>query len=335
MLLDSFDRPLVSLRVSVTDRCNLRCLYCMPEENYRWLDRDNLLTFEEITRIVSIAQRLGVERVRITGGEPLLRRDLPRLIRQLAALPLKDLSMTSNGLLLADQARELRAAGLRRVTISLDSLRPATFLRLAQRGSLEAVLQGLEAARRLDFTQIKINTILMRGVNDGEILDLLNYAGDLGLELRFIEYMDVGGATGWNPQRVVSRAEILQWVGPVTPMPGGTGPAERFRRTNGQVFGIIASVTQPFCRHCDRARLTADGHFLQCLYAREGLDLLQPVRSGQNDESLQKLLAHSWRQRHDREAEARAALPACVRASFVSLEDLQRDPRLEMHTRGG
>jgi cyclic pyranopterin phosphate synthase len=308
----------------------------MPEENYTWMARKDLLTFEEIVRIVEIGLSLGIQRIRLTGGEPLLRRDLAVLVKRLAALPLADLAMTTNGLLLAEQVGDLRAAGLRRLTVSLDSVRAETFARLSQRNGLAAVFEGLEAARRLDFEEIKIDTVLLRGVNDDEIDELLAFAHNFGAELRFIEYMDVGGATHWSRHQVVSRADILARVGPVTPLPGrGSAPAERFRRANGQIFGIIASVTQPFCRDCDRARLTADGHFLKCLYAKQGLDLRQPLRSGESDTEIRELLVQAWRQRSDRGAEARAALPASARSSFIPLAELKHDLHLEMHTRGG
>lgn len=333
MLLDSLRRPLGSLRVSVTDRCNLRCIYCMPEEDYRWLPRADLLSFEEIARVVHACVQTGLSRVRITGGEPLLRRDLPNLVQMLAGAGVQDLALTTNGLLLAEQATALRNAGLQRVTISLDSVDPDTFGRMAQRSGLEQVLRGIEAARSVGFAELKIDTVLMRGVNDGQVVPLLEFARAAGAELRFIEYMDVGGATRWTSEQVVSRADILREVGKATPLVGrGSAPAERFRLSNGQIFGIVPSVTEPFCGACDRARLTADGHFLLCLYAREGVDLRQALRNG---EDLDRLIRLTWQGRRDRGAEVRAALPASQRASFVPLEDLRENPRLEMHTRGG
>ena len=338
MVVDRLSRPLNSLRISVTDRCNLRCLYCMPEESYRWLPRQDLLTFEEIVRLTSVFQRLGVSRLRITGGEPLLRKELPVLLQQLSRLGFSDLALTTNGLLLADQAGALRQAGLRRLTVSLDSVRPAVFAEMAQRGGLQSVLDGLEAARREKFSEIKIDTVLLRGRNDDQIVELLDFAGAIGAEIRFIEYMDVGGATRWRSQDVVVREEILalaaQHYGHVETLSGrGSAPAERFGLPSGQAFGIIASVSQPFCQDCDRGRLTADGQFLTCLYARQGLDLRQSLRSPASDEEIVELLSSTWQARSDRGAEARAGLSQ--RGSFLSMEDLRRDPRLEMHTRGG
>ncbi|HZS34573.1 MAG TPA: radical SAM protein, partial [Methylomirabilota bacterium] len=232
---DLLGRPLRNLRVSVTDRCNLRCQYCMPEEEYVWLRRDALLTFEEIARLVEVFTDLGVEKLRLTGGEPLLRRGVPELVRLLAGVPaLRDLAMTTNGLLLAEQAPALRAAGLHRVTVSLDTLRPDRFRALTRRDTHAAVLRGIEAVRAAGFPQLKLDTVVIRGVNDDELVDLLEFARRIQGEVRFIEYMDVGGATRWTREQVVSRAEILDrvaaWYGPVTPVGGrGSEPAERFR----------------------------------------------------------------------------------------------------------
>ncbi len=338
MVLDTHSRPLRSLRLSVTDRCNLRCSYCMPEEEYLWLERDHLLTFEEIVRVVSCFQALGVERLRLTGGEPLLRRELPRLLEMLQPLGLAEVAMTSNGILLRRFAAQLKAAGLQRLTISLDTLDPQTFERLSRRSELGAVLEGIEAAQQVGFTGIKLDTVLIRGVNDQELHSLVEWAGQRQLEVRFIEYMDVAGATRWQADQVVSQADILQSLqarwGPVQPLDGrGAAPAQRFRLAHGQVVGIIASVTQPFCADCDRCRLTSDGQMLRCLYAREGLDLRKLLRGQASDQQLVLAIGDYWQQRRDRGAVERAALPA--RSSFVSLDELRREPRLEMHTRGG
>src|SRR5580704_11151990 len=249
---DQLGRPLRSLRVSVTDRCNLRCNYCMPEENYVWLPRQELLTFEEITRLVDVFTSLGVTDVRLTGGEPLLRRDLPQLVRMLAANPsIRDLALTTNGVLFAEQGEALRAAGLHRVTISLDTLRPERFATLAGRDTHAQVLEGIAAARRLGFPKLKLDTVVLRGVNDHELADLIEYGRGVEAEVRFIEYMDVGGATEWTLDKVFTRAEMLEQLtrryGTVTPLnENSSAPAERFRLPDGTLFGVIASTTTPF-----------------------------------------------------------------------------------------
>ena len=337
-LLDQHSRPLKSLRISVTDRCNLRCTYCMPEASYTWLPRSELLTFEELGALVSVFAALGVDKVRFTGGEPLRRKDLPDLVRIVARERLADFALTTNGVLLADLAADLRAAGLRRVTVSLDTLDRARFIAIAGRNARDKVLAGIEAARRAGFSSLKIDTVVLRGRNDDELGELVSFARERGAEIRFIEYMDVGGATRWSPETVVSRAEILAAVarahGEVEPLlDRGSDPAERFRLRDGTIFGIIASTTAPFCGACDRARLTADGVFYQCLYARSGLDLRAPLRAGAAPDELAAIITRSWRARQDRGAEQRLAQGD--RGPMVPVEALLRDPHLEMHTRGG
>jgi GTP 3',8-cyclase len=334
---DAFGRPLRSLRVSVTDRCNLRCAYCMPEPHYTWLPRADLLTFEEITRLVGVFTSLGVERVRLTGGEPLLRRDVATLVTELATLRLADLAMTTNGMLLAAQAAALRAGGLHRVTVSLDTLQADRFRKLARVDGLPLVLAGIEAARAA-FGELKLDTVLMRSVNDDELVPLVEFARERGAEIRFIEYMDVGGATGWTPHAVVSRAEMLDRLrahyGGIEPLPQDTpAPADRFRLPDGLVVGIIASTTAPFCASCDRARLTADGTLFTCLYAERGLDLRGPLRAGASNETLAALIAPRWAARTDRGAEQRLALED--RRALARADELRRNVHLEMHTRGG
>ena len=339
MITDTAGRPLGNLRLSVTDRCNLRCSYCMPEEEYVWLPREDVLTFEEMARLVEVFADLGVDKVRLTGGEPLLRRDVARLVRMLAAPGrLRDLAVTTNGILLAEQAAELRAAGLHRVTVSLDTLDPARFRALTRRDTHARVLEGIEAVARLGWPGLKLDTVVMRGVNDDELVALLEFARRAGAEVRFIEYMDVGGATQWSMDQVVSRAEMLERLarhyGPIEPVGSEPrAPADRFRLPDGLVFGIIASTTAPFCRACDRSRLTADGHWLLCLYALEGTDLRTPLRAGASREELAALIARGWRARADRGAEERLRHPE--RGPLVQIGQLRRDPRLEMHTRGG
>ena len=336
--IDAFQRPLTSLRLSVTDRCNLRCLYCMPEAEYSWLPKSDILDFEEIVRLTKVFVGLGVRRVRLTGGEPLLRRDLPTLVAQLAAIDgVEDLALTTNGVLLADQAEALRAAGLQRITVSLDTLDRDTFVRLTRADELGRVRSGLEAAARV-FPGFKIDTVVVRGVNDGEIVALLAEARRLDAELRFIEYMDVGGATGWTGDQVVSRPEILATLtsalGPVTPAESApSAPATRFRLATGQAVGIIASTTTPFCSTCDRSRLTADGMWYMCLYATAGLDVRGLLRAGASDDDLAVILRRTWEQRQDRGAEDRLA--SRDRSAFVPASALKRNPHLEMHTRGG
>ncbi|HWC73806.1 MAG TPA: GTP 3',8-cyclase MoaA, partial [Gemmatimonadales bacterium] len=274
MIFDRLERPLGSLRVSVTDRCNLRCRYCMPEQDYVWLPKQSILTFEEITRLVGVFTALGVEKVRLTGGEPLLRHDLATLIGMLRSNPaVRDLAMTTNGLLLAERAEALRRAGLGRVTVSLDTLRPERMRELARTDKHSDVLAGIRAARAAGFP-VKLNTVVMRGVNDDELVELIEFGRAHDAEVRFIEYMDVGGATGWTAEQVVSQREILHALaaryGRITPAAENkdpTAPAERFRLPDGTTFGIVASTTAPFCRSCDRSRLTADGNWLLCLYA--------------------------------------------------------------------
>ncbi|MEO8481358.1 MAG: GTP 3',8-cyclase MoaA [Acidobacteriota bacterium] len=337
---DAFGRPLGTLRISVTDRCNLRCHYCMPQEEYVWLDRQDLLTFEEIGALADVFAEAGVQRVRLTGGEPLLRRDLPSLVASLARKPwLTDLALTTNGLLLDDAAGPLREAGLHRLTVSLDTLQPDRFQRLTRVDALPRVLAGLEAAQRAGFTDVKIDSVITRGDNDDELLPLLAFAHQVRAEIRFIEYMDVGGAIDWLPEKVVSRSEMLAAItadrGPITPLsaPDSSAPAERFRLESGQTFGIIASTSQPFCRTCDRLRLTADGVMLLCLYAQHGTDLRRPLRAGASAETMHRLVRAVWESRADRGAEERQSVRD--RGVYIPVRALKKDAHLEMHTRGG
>ncbi len=311
----------------------------MPEDDYVWLPREDILTFEEIAALVDVFVGLGVDQVRLTGGEPLLRRDLPDLVAQLAARPaIRDLAMTSNAMLLDRYAPALARAGLHRVTVSLDTLRRDRMIRLTRIDALDDVLAGIEAARRAGLERLKIDTVVMRGANDDEIGDLLAFAREIGAEIRFIEYMDVGGATHWTPELVVSRREILERVadrfGPATPIvEHSSAPADRYRLDDGTVFGLIASTTEPFCDECDRGRLTADGVWLLCLYATDGIDLRGPLRRGETAAALAARISETWRARTARGAVDR--LHADRRASFVTLASLKKDAHLEMHTRGG
>jgi cyclic pyranopterin phosphate synthase len=338
VLLDQHQRPLRNLRLSVTDRCNLRCSYCMPEADYVWLPREDILHFEEIERLVDVFTSLGVDKVRLTGGEPLLRRNLPELIARLATRTgIRDLAMTTNGVLLAANAPALRDAGLHRLTVSLDTLRPDRFRALTRYDELDRVLAGIDAAAPL-FPGLKLDTVVIRGVNDDELIDLMEFARARGAELRFIEYMDVGGATNWSLSRVVPRTDILDRLaahyGAASAIAESTSaPADRYQLPDGTVFGIIASTTAPFCSDCDRSRLTADGMWYLCLYAASGMDLRQPLRSGASPEELTELIQTVWQARSDRGAEDRLA--ARDRSPLIPVQALRRDPHLEMHTRGG
>jgi len=339
MITDRLQRPLGSLRVSVTDRCNLRCRYCMPEQDYVWLPKQSILTFEEIARLVGIFTSLGVEKVRLTGGEPLLRHDLATLTGMLAKNPaIRDLALTTNGLLLARQADALKQAGLGRVTVSLDTLRPERMQALARSDRHADVLAAIATARRVGFP-VKLNTVVIRGVNEDELVELVEFARAHEAEVRFIEYMDVGGATGWSMEQVVSQQEILERLSPqygaITPVTSGdvAAPAERFRLPDGTTFGIVASTTAPFCRSCDRSRLTADGTWFLCLYAERGIDLREPLRNGASDAELADLIASTWQGRTDRGAEARLGL--AHRTPLYQVNGLRADPHREMHTRGG
>lgn len=335
---DQYARPLRNLRLSVTDRCNLRCSYCMPEADYAWLPRTDILRFEEIETLVDAFLDLGVDKVRLTGGEPLLRKDLPRLVSSLAGRSrIQDLALTTNGVLLEAHAEALKNAGLHRVTVSLDSLRPERFTAISRFDELQQVLKGIATASRV-FGSLKIDTVVMRGTNDDELVSLLEFGRAWNAEVRFIEYMDVGGATHWSLDRVVSRAEMLTAIESAlgTPSPldnTGSAPANRYELPDGRTFGIIASTTAPFCADCDRSRLTADGMWYQCLYATSGIDLRGPLRNGVSAAELRALIQSTWQQRRDRGAEARLA--ARDRAALIPLDTLRRDPHLEMHTRGG
>jgi cyclic pyranopterin phosphate synthase len=312
----------------------------MPEEEYVWLPREDILTFEEAVRLVDVFTDLGVDKVRLTGGEPLLRQGLERLVAQLAANPrLRDLAMTTNGILLAERAAALRTAGLHRVTVSLDTLRPDRFRALTRRDALAQVLEGIAAVPRAGFTGLKLDTVVIRGVNDDEIPALMEYARGTDAEIRFIEYMDVGGATQWSMDRVVSRAEMLdrlrQRYGAIEPVrEDSSAPADRFRLPDGYVFGIISSTTAPFCASCDRSRLTADGVWYLCLYATRGVDLRKALRGGASPAALRALILEGWGSRTDRGAEERLAM-ADRRSPLIQIKELKKDPHLEMHTRGG
>jgi len=292
-LVDGFGRVHTDLRVSLTDRCNLRCSYCMPPEGLDWLPAPEVLTDDELVRVLGIAVgELGITQVRLTGGEPLLRRGLVDLVRRISALhPTPELSMTTNGIGLARIVEDLAAAGLRRVNVSLDTLQRSTFVALARRDRIDDVLAGIDAARAVGLSPVKVNTVLMRGVNDHEALDLLRYCMDHGLELRFIEQMPLDAQHGWDRGVMVTADEIFERLTAahtLTPVEErGSSPAEEFLVDGGPAtVGVIASVSRPFCGNCDRVRLTADGQVRNCLFAREESDLRAALRSGADDEEI-------------------------------------------------
>ena len=336
--IDRLGRPLRDLRISVTDRCNFRCPYCMPEEvfgrDYRFLPRDEILRFEEIHRLATVFAGLGVQKLRVTGGEPTVRRGLPDLIAMLASVrsaagdPL-DLALTTNGSALRALARPLADAGLRRVTVSLDSLDDATFRRMnGVDFPVTRVLDGIDAAVEAGLGPVKINVVLKRGANDDGILDLAAWARDSGHVLRFIEYMDVGTTNGWRLDEVVPAAEVIETIATRWPLeaqpPRYTGEvAERWRYADGGgEIGVIASVTRPFCGDCTRARISAEGKLYTCLFSAIGHDLRDPLRAGESDEQLADRIAAIWGVRDDRYSELRAAAT-------------ERLPKIEMFALGG
>lgn len=315
MLRDKLGREVKDLRISVTDRCNFRCIYCMPLDRYEWIDRKEILTFEEITRIATVLIRLGVEKIRLTGGEPLLRRDLHVLVSRLSPLPgLRDLCLTTNGSLLSKAAPALAAAGLKRLNVSLDTLDEAKFHRMSGRNDLSKVLEGLFVAKDCGLGPIKINAVIERGVNDDEIVTLADFARRNGFAIRFIEFMDVGNVNEWKADRIVSKREMLEKINAYMPLresgrERGSAPSADYQFADGSGnVGIIASVTEPFCGACTRVRLTADGKLVTCLFSERGENLKAVVRSGAGDEDLARFISTVWGQRSDRYSEQRAEI---------------------------
>ncbi len=311
MPVDSLDRPIKDLRISVTDRCNFRCTYCMPLDKYEWIDREEILSFEEIARVAGLFMRLGVEKIRLTGGEPLLRKDLEKLISQLVCLHPKDLCLTSNGSLLSEKAPALAAAGLRRINVSLDTLNAEKFQRITRRRDLSKIVDGLFAARESGLNPVKINTVIERGVNEDEIIPLVEFACANAFPIRFIEYMDVGNANNWRSEKTVTKREILALINGRWPLRevgrnGGSAPSVDYQLADGSGdIGVIASVTEPFCNGCTRARLTADGSVVTCLFSDRGHDLKALLRSGVSDEEMLARIASIWAGRADRYSEER------------------------------
>ncbi|MFL6277292.1 MAG: GTP 3',8-cyclase MoaA [Blastocatellia bacterium] len=312
MMRDRYSRLLKDLRISVTDRCNFRCTYCMPDDEYLWIARREILSFEEISRLARLFVRLGVEKIRLTGGEPLLRHDIDVLIRQLTVIDgLQDLCLTTNGSLLAEKADLLAAAGLKRLNVSLDTLDPEKFARIRRRGDLSAVLEGISAAQRAGFASLKLNAVIERGVNEADILPLVEFARKHGFTMRFIEYMDVGNANRWISEKMVAKREILEVIHGRYPLrevgrEQAASPAIDYEFVDGGGrVGVIASVTEPFCTDCTRARLTADGHLVTCLFAERGHDLKGLLRSGATDDEIREFIVHVWGRRDDRYSDER------------------------------
>lgn len=337
MIIDKFGRPMRDLRISVTDRCNFRCTYCMPAEifgeSYKFLPKEEILTFEETARLTRIFVGLGVNKIRLTGGEPLLRNNLPVLVAMLSEIQgTEDLTLTTNGYLLAQQAQQLKDAGLQRVTVSLDTLDDEIFQKMNGRGfSTQRVLQGIRQAEAVGLAPIKINAVVQKGVNDHTVVDLARYFKGTGHIVRFIEYMDVGNLNGWRWDQVVSADEIVQRIDATLPLAplesnyqGEVALRYRYRDGSGEI-GVIASVTQPFCGDCTRARLSTDGKIYTCLFASQGVSLRDPMRAGATDGEIRALIIGTWSRRVDRYSEER-----------TELAPLQNSPRkIEMYQIGG
>lgn len=337
-LRDKFKRPLRDLRISVTDRCNFRCPYCMPaeifNERYQFLPKPHLLTFEEIARLTRIIVRLGAVKVRLTGGEPLLRQDIEKLVAMLAALEgVDDLAMTTNAYLLPQKIDALKAAGLKRLTISLDTLDDDVFRQMnGERSGVDKVLEGIYAAEEAGFTPLKINAVTQRGVNDHTLVELARYFKERGHILRFIEYMDVGNMNGWKMEQVVPAADIVEIINaemPLEPIAGNYygEVARRYRYADGEgEIGLISSVTQPFCGACTRMRLSPEGQIFTCLFAIKGTSLRDPLRAGARDDELEAIIRGTWGERIDRYSEIRSSLTQEVR---------DRRQKVEMYHIGG
>ena len=303
-LIDKHGRTVRDLRISVTDRCNFRCTYCMPEEGLKWLDKAEVLSFEEIVRVSRVlVERFGINSLRLTGGEPTVRAHLPRLIEQLATLRLEDgtkpnIALTTNGATLRNIAGELRAAGLDRINVSLDSLRADRFLAMTRRDELDNVLAGIAEASNAGFEIVKVNTVVERGANEDEILDMARYGRDNGVQVRFIEFMPLDASNIWERNKVVTQDEIVSVISsefPLEIVPArGAAPADRWRYLDGKgTVGVIPSVSKPFCADCDRVRLTSDGQFRTCLFATDEFDLRSLLRNGGSDDEIADLIVHA------------------------------------------
>ena len=336
MLADAFNRPVKDLRISVTDRCNFRCTYCMPLDEYEWINKKEILTFEEIARIAKIFIERGVEKIRLTGGEPLVRQDLHLLIAKLANLEgLKDLCLTTNGALLANQVGALAGAGLKRVNVSIDTLDGDKFKRMTKRGDLDKVLEGIFAAQAAGVAPIKLNAVVERGVNDDDILPLVEFSRANGFAMRFIEYMDVGNSNNWTSAKLVAKKEIIATIHARYPLreigrDQDSAPSVDYEFIDGQGdIGVIASVTEPFCSSCTRSRLTADGKLVTCLFSHVGHDLKAKLRGGATDEEIGEFIAKIWSGRTDRYSADRLA------ALNSSNYDPKGHKKIEMISLGG
>ncbi|MFQ5683965.1 MAG: GTP 3',8-cyclase MoaA [Candidatus Binatia bacterium] len=337
MLRDLYNRPVKDLRISVTDRCNYRCGYCMPFDEYTWIDRAEILSFEEIARISRLFVKMGVEKIRLTGGEPLVRNGIEELIGQLSCIDgLEDLCLTTNGSLLAEKAPALKAAGLRRINVSVDTLDPEKFKRITKRGDLEKVREGLFAAKSLGLHPVKLNSVVERGVNDDDIIGLVEFSRENGFAIRFIEYMDVGNANNWTSEKLVPKQEILARIHARFPLKEigrvqGSAPSVDYEFLDGRGdIGVIASVTEPFCSTCTRARITADGKLVTCLFSQIGHDLKTLLRNGSPDQPLLNIIRSAWQDRKDRYSQER--LQALRSATGY---DPKSQKKIEMITLGG
>ncbi|MGZ8530066.1 MAG: GTP 3',8-cyclase MoaA [Candidatus Binatia bacterium] len=336
MVIDSFNRPLKDLRISVTDRCNFRCTYCMPLDEYAWIDKKEILTFEEIARIAKLFIERGVEKFRLTGGEPLVRQDLHRLIEKLAPLDgLMDLCLTTNGALLASQIAALAKAGLKRVNVSIDTLDADKFKRMTKRGDLDKVLEGIFAAKAAGMAPLKLNAVIERGVNDDDILPLVEFSRANGFAMRFIEYMDVGNSNNWTSAKLVAKKQIIETIHARYPLreigrDHGSAPSVDYEFLDGQGdIGVIASVTEPFCSSCTRSRITADGKFVTCLFSDVGHDLKAQLRSGASDDEVGQFITKIWSGRTDRYSADR------LTALNTSNYDPKNHKKIEMISLGG
>lgn len=336
MLVDGYKRPIKDLRISVTDRCNFRCVYCMPHDEYEWIDKKEILTFEEITRLARLFARLGVDKIRLTGGEPLMRRNLELLIAQLSSIEgIKDICVTTNGSLLADKVAGFKAAGLKRINVSVDTLKPEKFKEICKRGDLDKVLEGLFAAQKQGLHPIKVNAVIERGVNDDDIVELVEFSRENGFFMRFIEYMDVGNTNSWTSEKLVSKKEIVEKINARFPLrevgrENGSAPAVDYEFVDGRgEVGIVASVTEPFCSTCNRARLTADGKLVTCLFSSTGHDLKALLRGGSSDEEILNFITGVWQVRKDRYSSER------LEALQSSTYDPKQRKKIEMITLGG
>jgi cyclic pyranopterin phosphate synthase len=336
MLVDALKRPVKDLRISVTDRCNFRCTYCMPQDEYEWIDKKEILSFEEITRLARLFVQFGVEKIRLTGGEPLVRHDLNLLIEKLAPLVgLKDLCLTTNGALLAERIQSLKQAGLKRVNVSIDTLDADKFKRMTKRGDLSKVLDGIFAAKAAGLAPIKLNAVVERGVNDDDILPLVEFCREHGFAMRFIEYMDVGNANNWTSAKLVAKKQIIETIHARYPLKEigrdqGSAPSVDYEFIDGKGdVGVIASVTEPFCSSCTRARVTADGKIVTCLFSNVGHDVKAQLRGGASDAALADFIANIWRGRTDRYSAQR------LEALNASTYDPKNHRKIEMISLGG